>query len=159
MTIHNLDKQNHPFYYVKSSKAWNGSIELTVDHDAIQQVVSTFHEANQYNQNNIEIVLNSEMTLQVMPVDVLFQKTAFPLSEILNDLLPNLRIPLAFNAVSKDINIFSSIYVRDKEDAQFNSKIQGDCKAFIQNKDQYYYYEAVILNNAHLIWTACRNKS
>jgi len=168
LSLDQMAPERYKAYLLHSSEPWFGSVEVILDPRQILQDLNQILENQdyRYDYKNNKIQLSSETCLQIKileskkkpfgPFDH-FDKVVISLSNFLESIISNIRIPFVYHADTKLLEIIPRLYL---DDGGVNFKPEKVCQDFVSMfKNQAdFYYEAVIPRDAYLIWDASRTE-
>ncbi len=113
---------------------------------------------NSYHPAKLNKVLLSNTCIGIEIKEKILDRVCLSLSQFLNDILPNVRIPAVFHGDTRQMEIIEYIYLYDEYAVGFRAKDIREKFTHLFKKPTDLYFEALVPNNAHIVWDACRER-
>lgn len=134
-------------------RQWNGKLLIEVDKKQIALDVAAAHQAQEPNNPIINLSANNLLHLRTSAA--CGEKFGIKLSEILDNILPNIKIPVSYHQ-NGELDIIPCIYIDDKTINAKEFAEQNYPKIF--NTEEDIYHELTIAGDANIIFDMCRDE-
>ena len=151
-----IDSERFSEYEVQfdnTIRKWNGKLLIEVDRTQIALDVTAAHQDPEHDNRIINLSANNLLHLRTSAA--CSEKFGVKLSEILDSILPNIKIPVSYHK-NGELDIVPCIYIDDKT---INAKeFASQNYPNIFNIEDDIYHELTIAGDANIIFDMCRDE-